>query len=217
MSVAALIRSMSAAGAPAEAIALAVEAVEAVEGQLAAQRSAARDRKRAQRAKSKDSHGTVTGQSEDSHVDPRPLPLSPQTPQTPTPTPGVCTTREARDREDAAFGRFWSAYPRKVSKADARKAFTRAWRKLPPFDEEAILIGSLERAKASWTEAQFIPHPATWLNGERWQDEPSEVIHISPRKAHERHSPDAKFTARQANLATFERGADIAARLHRES
>lgn len=76
----------------------------------------------------------------------------------------------------AAFDRFWLAYPRKIGKADARKAFDRAWRKLPAFDEEKILAGGLERAKAGWVDPQFIPHAATWLNGERWTDEPDPQI-----------------------------------------
>lgn len=129
------------------------------------------------------------------------LPSSPQTPQQPTHTRESITSREERVREDAGFARFWTAYPRKTAKADARKAFTKAWKKLPPFDEEAILIGGLERAKASWGEAQFIPHAATWLNGERWQDEPPEVIQLKPRQIHERPHPDAKFDRKQANLA----------------
>jgi hypothetical protein len=132
---------------------------------------------------------------------PPPPSFPPEPPKSPTPTRECITTREERVREDAGFARFWTAYPRKTAKADARKAFTKAWKKLPPFDEEAILIGGLERAKASWGEAQFIPHAATWLNGERWQDEPPEVIQLKPRQTHERPHADAKFDRKQANLA----------------
>lgn len=138
------------------------------------------------------------------------LPLSPQTPQSPTHTRESITTRE-RMREDAAFARFWADYPRKTSKAEARKAFSKAWKKLPPHDEETVLSGGLERAKAGWTDAQFIPHAATWLNGERWNDEPptpSTVTHLRP---HERSAPSDKFAAKQANLARALAGADRAA------
>lgn len=176
---------------------------------IEARKAKDRERKKAPR------NSTESVEPMESAEGPLPLPPSPQTPQPPTPTPGDISTRAMREREEAAFGRFWSGYPRKIGKADARKAFAKAWRKLPPMDEEPILTGGLERAKAAWTDAQFIPHAATWLNGERWQDEPGEVIQLQPRKApHERHSPDAKFAARQANLATLERGADIAARFH---
>jgi hypothetical protein len=72
MSISSLIRRMTDAGAPPEAIAIAVEEIEAIQAALDARRSADRDRKREQRRRLKsadvtgqsdDSHGTVTGQS----------------------------------------------------------------------------------------------------------------------------------------------------------
>ncbi|NIF78891.1 hypothetical protein F3J20_16105 [Paraburkholderia sp. Cy-641] len=68
------------------------------------------------------------------------------------------------------FDIFWAAYPRKVEKKDAQKAFD----KLCPDDMllEEILT-AVEKAKRSsqWSRKQFIPHAATWLNAARWQDE----------------------------------------------
>jgi hypothetical protein len=70
------------------------------------------------------------------------------------------------------FEEFWSAYPRKVGKAGARKAWPKACKKL----EAARLVKAADYWAGLWqqagTDAQFIPHPATWLNGERWNDEP---------------------------------------------
>jgi hypothetical protein len=212
MSIAALIRSMAEAGAPAEAIALAVEAVEAAEGKDAARREAARDKKRRQRLAKGDGPGTVPGHGGDKSGQPLSPALSPQTPQTHPHTRESISTQARDAREEPAFGRFWTAYPRREGKAAARKAFAKAWRKLPPFDEEQILIGGLERAKAGWGDAQFIPHAATWLNGERWNDEAPQVIDLSTRKAHERPHHDAKYEARQANLARAFAGADSASR-----
>ena len=70
------------------------------------------------------------------------------------------------------FFTFWKAYPKKKAKKQAEKAFL----KLKP--DEALLdkmLKALERQKASqdWQkqEGQFIPYPATWLNGARWEDE----------------------------------------------
>lgn len=70
------------------------------------------------------------------------------------------------------FETFWKAYPRKVNKQGAAKAF----KKLKPNDDlfKAIMDG-LENHKKSkqWTrdDGQYIPHPTTWLNGRRWEDE----------------------------------------------
>jgi hypothetical protein len=45
--------------------------------------------------------------------------------------------------------------------------------------EHSDIMDWLERWKEFWdyseTEPRFIPHPATWLNQERWKDEPPET------------------------------------------
>ena len=70
------------------------------------------------------------------------------------------------------FETFWKAYPRKVNKQAAQKAFN----KLKPSEDlfKAIMAG-LENHKKSkqWTrdDGQYIPHASTWLNGKRWEDE----------------------------------------------
>lgn len=72
---------------------------------------------------------------------------------------------------EEAFARFWSAYPKKTAKQSAYKA----WIKLKP-DKELTekILSALERHKKSvqWLKdnGQFIPYPATWLNGKRWED-----------------------------------------------
>ena len=72
------------------------------------------------------------------------------------------------------FDTFWREYPRKVGKGDARKKFAKALTKTS-FDN---IMAALQRVKASaqWTKdgGQFVPHPATWLNQERWDDEVGE-------------------------------------------
>lgn len=124
----------------------------------------------------------------------------------PEPEPKIRT--EPNGSVSTDFATFWAAYPRKIAKAEARKAFSKAAKKAPV----AEMLGGLERAKAGWVDANFIPHAATWLNGERWQDEASEVIQLNPRKApHDRPHHDAKYDARQANYARAFAGADHAA------
>jgi len=67
---------------------------------------------------------------------------------------------------------FWPAYPRKVAKEAARKAAARLERE--GVDLAEVMAG-LEAARASeqWTRdgGRYVPHPATWLNGRRWEDE----------------------------------------------
>lgn len=68
------------------------------------------------------------------------------------------------------FVAFWSAYPLKVGKDAARRAWVK---KRPPL---AGVLAALEWQGRSpgWTKngGEFIPHPATWLNAGRWMDEP---------------------------------------------
>jgi len=69
---------------------------------------------------------------------------------------------------ESDFATFWDAYPKKRSKGQAVKAYRAARKKTTA---EAILTG-LRRQLPEWAgkDEQFIPYPATWLNGERWDD-----------------------------------------------
>ena len=78
--------------------------------------------------------------------------------------------RKSPMSEPEGFAEFWKCYPKKK----AKQAALRAWRKLSGVDLRTILA-ALEAVKLSddWQKenGQFIPHPATWLNGRRWEDE----------------------------------------------
>lgn len=67
------------------------------------------------------------------------------------------------------FDRFWAAYPRKVGKQEARRAFAAV---RAPVE---TLLCALERQRddPQWKREQgrYIPHPATWLRQGRWEDE----------------------------------------------
>lgn len=80
--------------------------------------------------------------------------------------------RKGKDAGMAGFGDFWAAYPRKVAKGDAE----RAWAKLAPAaDLRARILTAVEtqRGCEAWAKdgGAFIPYPATWLNARRWEDE----------------------------------------------
>lgn len=72
------------------------------------------------------------------------------------------------------FENFWQAFPRKVGKGAALKL----WKRLGPSQElQARIIAAVgsQRQSDQWRreDGRFIPHPATWLNQGRWDDEVS--------------------------------------------
>lgn len=77
---------------------------------------------------------------------------------------------EVSVREPDDFDAWWSQYPRKTAKANAQ----RAWRKMKPADRAAALEALGDHVR-SWrlrgTATEYIPHPASWLNGRRWEDD----------------------------------------------
>lgn len=94
---------------------------------------------------------------------------NPPAPPDPPPTHRQCRSKPAGD---PLFDRFWAAYPRKVGKPAA----VAAWKKLA-VDEGLLgrMIAAVGRQARSdqWVKdnGQFIPHPSTWLNQRRWEDE----------------------------------------------
>lgn len=72
---------------------------------------------------------------------------------------------------DRLFEDFWNLYPRKVGKGAARKSYEKALKKTT---HDAIVISVMEHMDTDqWKRdnGQYIPHPSTWLNQERWLDE----------------------------------------------
>lgn len=90
----------------------------------------------------------------------------------PSPSPSPINTPKApKGAEPVGFDEFWKAYPKKVAKPAAMKA----WAKLNPNDETfRKILESVKTQSASpdWLKdgGQFIPYPATYLNGRRWED-----------------------------------------------
>jgi hypothetical protein len=85
--------------------------------------------------------------------------------------------------DDPDWQRFWVAYPRKVGKGAARKAWVRALRKAT-VSEIMDGVGVYVDVVKTLDGMQFVQHPATWLNQERWTDEttnPREAVGGRPR------------------------------------
>jgi hypothetical protein len=67
------------------------------------------------------------------------------------------------------FDRFWTAYPNKVGKGYAHTCFLRAM-KQTTIEE---ILGAIENQRGCdrWQRG-YIPNPSTWLNQQRWKDQP---------------------------------------------
>jgi len=95
--------------------------------------------------------------------------------RTPERNPKANAEREEREEREnnvaggEEFDLFWATYPRKIAKGQAVKAWRAAIKKA----NAATILAGLKAALPKWaqTDPKFIPHAATWLNGERWADE----------------------------------------------
>jgi hypothetical protein len=72
---------------------------------------------------------------------------------------------ERRESVSEQFEVFWKAFPRKTDKARAKRSFLR----LTKTDQE-LAVSNIARLYSE-TPAQFVPHPSTYLNGKRWEDQ----------------------------------------------
>lgn len=100
----------------------------------------------------------------------------------PLPEKTSCSPSASALAKDS-FADFWKAYPNKKAKPKADAA----WRKLKPSVKTiADLMAGLERSKVSeqWLRdgGQYIPHPASWLNGRRWEDQLPESLSTTGTK-----------------------------------
>ncbi len=95
---------------------------------------------------------------------------SPYPSPNPSPKPNPKPKKKGGDKYPADFQKFWDAYPRKIGKGAALKA----WKKAHP-PAMAVILNAIEDQKKSrqWMkdDGQYIPHPSTWINQERWEDE----------------------------------------------
>ena len=134
--------------------------------------------------------------------------------QTETKIPKKKEEDKEKDKEkekDILFGRFWEAYPRKVNKPAAKKAFYKL-----PVDEAllAAMLSAIARQKDTpqWKEngGQYIPHPATWLNGRRWEDEVAPGRNSAAANFEQRdysNVPDEMVDELSREIEAFQRGA----------
>lgn len=97
-----------------------------------------------------------------------------------------------------AFDRFWNAYPRKVAKGAARKAFDRLAAK--GTDLEAVITGAMAYRDSPIRMqggTQYTAHPATWLNAERWLDDHAEQPAMSKHELTLMHNAEVTRQIRE--------------------
>ena len=86
------------------------------------------------------------------------------------------------DFKDITFDKFYKLYPRKIGRVVAQRSF----KKLNKRDKQLAYDGLVNYIKfweSSKTEKQFIPHPSTWLNQKRWEDELEDLKEIIEENA----------------------------------
>jgi hypothetical protein len=121
-------------------------------------RDSAADRQRRHR-----SHAPVTPMSQEEVISQKSEVRSQKTPSCAS-APDAALECEAKN---AAFDVFWERWPKK----EAKGAGQRAWMKIPIAEYPAIMDGLKRWLVSDQWKRGVIPHPATWLNGKRWQDE----------------------------------------------
>lgn len=116
------------------------------------------------------------------------------------PEPSLARAKPEPLHERAAlrtsFDAFWAAYPKRVAKPEAFKA----WLKLKPDAAlQQIIAIALARQRESeeWRreQGQFIPYPATYLRARRWEDEPT----VAPLPLRSATRPLEDWTGRGAD------------------
>jgi hypothetical protein len=197
------VQHLLACGASADAVAKFVQEVEAIRREVEAEAEGAEAETRAKRAE------YMRGYRRNSYVKSRNSYTPPSPPMinnsTPSPSPDLAKAKSIKSTfEEPLFEGFWEVYPRKVGKGGARKAYRQALKRA----YHAEILAGAKAYAASKPDPQFTAHASTWLNADRWLDEPdhkpSSVTRgpwkpIEPEKLPEPSSP-AELAKRQEQI-----------------
>jgi DNA-binding transcriptional MocR family regulator len=93
------------------------------------------------------------------------------------PSQNLATEPEFKNRKEPVeqgnplFVSFWKLYPKKTNKEFAKRVFAKL--RVDQELSDKILRSLSIQIRTVWKDkdAQYIPHPSTWLNGKRWEDE----------------------------------------------
>ena len=74
------------------------------------------------------------------------------------------------EKNESIFESFWEVYPRKIGKEKCRNWF-KSHKPKENFVKQMIEAVEQQKKSKQWSDPQYIPHPYTWLNQGRWEDE----------------------------------------------
>lgn len=110
------------------------------------------------------------------------------------------------------FDEFWDVYPRKIAKTDAWKAWQKRMKE--GISPELLKICAANYADhCKGKEAEFIKHPASFLNGDRYTDyaksEPKKVVSIMTYEERRRFDEEHRYEGPAPGYEHLGRGADF--------
>lgn len=111
------------------------------------------------------------------------------------------------EADDALFDAFWTAYPRKIGKPSGRKAWAKAMKRHA--DPQTVILAARRYAtdpRRTTSDIKYTPHPATWLNDERYLDEP-EALSTAPAVDHRQQATNDMFERAMQRAIAREEGA----------
>jgi hypothetical protein len=101
--------------------------------------------------------------------------------------------RDSSELVEVVKGAFWRAYPRKTSKKPTMALLDKMICKNPdPEFWSKVVDDALVRYVN--TEPKFIPHPTTYLNQERWEDE---IIHENTKRTNQSRAERSREQTRR--------------------
>jgi len=110
------------------------------------------------------------------------------------------------------FESFWKAYPRKIDKGKAKtrweKICNKPAKERPTWKQIRLAIHEQKKTER-WQDPKYIPHPTTWLNQQRWLDDPKEMYGFKDDK--DKQNPTSSGT-RSVSIPSKDKYAQALAR-----
>lgn len=74
------------------------------------------------------------------------------------------------EKNESIFESFWKVYPKKIGKEKCKNWF-KSHKPKEDLVQKMIEAVEVQKKSKQWSDPQYIPHPYTWLNQGRWEDE----------------------------------------------